>query len=66
MSHKVKTRKSIKNRFKMTKNGKILHKQSFASHLKSSKSKSQLRRLKREKRIKGKIAKKIIKLLNRR
>jgi len=61
----MKIRKSLKDRFKITKTGKILHCRSFGSHLKSAKSKSQKRRLKKEKIIKGKVSRKIKKLLGK-
>jgi large subunit ribosomal protein L35 len=42
---KQKTKKSLAKRFKVTKNGKVLHRHSFTSHLKSNKSSTQKRRL---------------------
>jgi large subunit ribosomal protein L35 len=45
---KLKIRNSIKKRFKVTKNGKILRRQSFRRHLKESKSKKRLRNLKKQ------------------
>jgi len=60
---KFKTRKSVANRFRITKTGKVLRRSSFARHLRRKKSKKQLRRLKRIKIVKGSLAKKIKKLL---
>jgi large subunit ribosomal protein L35 len=43
---KMKTKKSLSRRVKVTGTGKILHASNFKGHLRRSKSKSQLRRLK--------------------
>lgn len=56
---KRKVRKSITNRFKITKNGKVMRRQGFRRHLKSSKSAKQLRNLKKVVELKGYYAKKI-------
>jgi len=61
LKHKVK--KSVSNRFEVTKNGKVLHRCAFDRHLRRKKSKKQLRRLKGKKLVTGKIAIKIKKLL---
>lgn len=63
MSPKMKTRKSISDRFRVTKKGKVLYKSNFNSHLKSAKSKSQLRRLKRVKKLEKGLAKKVKQLI---
>ena len=55
----MKGRKSILKRLKITKNGKIMRRQSFRRHLKAGKSSKQLRNLKRIKELKGYYAKKI-------
>ena len=60
---KVKTRKSVNRRFKITKTGKVLRGSSFTSHLASKKSKKQKRRLKKLKKTKGSYAKKVKKVL---
>jgi large subunit ribosomal protein L35 len=44
---KLKIRKSISRRFKITKTGKILHRASFGRHLRGAKTRSRIRRLKR-------------------
>lgn len=62
---KFKIRKSIANRFKVTKKGKVLHLSGFGRHLRRKKGKSQLRRLKRTKEITGALAKKVKKLLGK-
>lgn len=56
---KRKVRKSITNRFRITKNGKVMRRQGFRRHLKSSKSSKQLRNLKKVKELKGFYAKKV-------
>ena len=59
---KIKTRKSLVKRFRITKNGKIMRRQSFRRHLKSHKSKKQLKNLKGTVELKGFYAKKIHKV----
>ena len=56
---KLKTRKSLTKRLKITKTGKILRRQAFRRHLKAGKSKKRLRNLKRIIELKGYYAKKI-------
>lgn len=65
MSNKRKVRKSITNRFKVTKTGKVMRRQAFRRHIKSSKSSKQLRRLKRVVELKGYYAKKIKKAVGK-
>lgn len=60
---KQKTRKSILKRFRVTKSGKVLCRHGESRHLRSKKSKKRQRRHKRTKVLKGRIAKKIKKLL---
>lgn len=62
---KVKTRKSAAKRFKLTKKGKVLHRSHYIRHLRKSKSKRQVRRLKLMKKTTGRHAKKIIKMLGK-
>lgn len=64
-SKKLKIRKSISNRFEVTKNGKVLRMSSFNRHLRRKKSKKQLRRLKGKQPVLGAFAIKIKKLLGR-
>jgi len=63
MKVKKKTRKSAAKRFKVTKNGKVLHRSQNLRHLRSGKGKSNLRRLKTIKEIGGKFASKIKKMM---
>ena len=56
---KVKVRKSLTTRLKITKNGKVLRRQSFRRHLKAAKSSKQLRGLKRVLNVTGYLAKKV-------
>ena len=63
---KRKVRKSITNRFKVTKNGKVMRRKSFRRHLKAAKSSKQLRNLKRITEVTGFYAKKVRKAVGRR
>ena len=49
MPNKLKSRKSAVKRFKLTSGGKLLHRGHGSRHLKSSKTKKQLRHLNAEK-----------------
>jgi large subunit ribosomal protein L35 len=62
---KQRTDKSAAKRFKVTKNGKVLHRSHYIRHLRSSKSKSQIRSLKRMKEIPGDMGKKIRQMLGK-
>jgi len=62
-SKKLKVRKSISNRFEVTKTGKVLRMSSFNRHLRRKKSKKQLRRLKGKQVVSGALAIKVKKLL---
>ncbi len=62
-SPKRKIKKSVSNRFEVTKNGKVLRMSSFNRHLRRKKSKKQLRRLKGKQPVKGALAIKVKKLL---
>ncbi|RLC33733.1 50S ribosomal protein L35 [Candidatus Shapirobacteria bacterium] len=64
-SRKLKIKKSVGNRFQVTKTGKVLRMSSFNRHLKRKKSKKQLRRLKGKKVVRGRFAIKIKKLLGK-
>ena len=65
MKNKIKTRKSAAKRFKLTKNGKVLHRSQMLRHLRSKKNKSHIRQIKRMKSVKGKYRTKIIKMLGK-
>ncbi|MBL7158932.1 50S ribosomal protein L35 [Candidatus Microgenomates bacterium] len=60
---KAKTKKIVQKRFRITKTGKVLRRGQMIRHLKANKSKSQIRRQKRIKKVKGKFVKIIKKLL---
>lgn len=60
---KKKIKKSVANRFRVTKTGKVMRLSSFTGHLKRKKSKKQLRRLKNPKVVTGATARKVKKLL---
>ena len=60
---KNKVRKSLTNRLKITKNGKVLRRQSFRRHMKAAKSSKQLRGLKRTLNVTGYLAKKVLKIV---
>lgn len=62
---KQKTRKSIINRLRITKSGKVLRRQSFRRHLKATKSAKRLRNLKKTIELKGFYARKIRKALGK-
>lgn len=47
MKNKMKTKKIASKRFNVTKNGVILHRKQNARHLRSNKSKKQLRKFKK-------------------
>lgn len=63
--NKRKVRKSITNRFKVTKTGKVMRRQAFRRHIKSSKSSKQLRNLKKVVELKGYYAKKVRKAVGK-
>lgn len=62
---KLKIRKSVSNRFEVTKNGIVLRESSFHRHLRRTKSKKQLRRLKGKHEVIGRFAKKVRQILGR-
>lgn len=62
---KLKTKKAVLKRFKITKKGKILHRGHGSRHLKSSKSKKRIRGFRRLKEVKGAFKKKIRLLINK-
>lgn len=65
MKIKQKVRKGVVKRFKVTKNGKVLHRGHGLRHHISAKSKSNMRSLKKVKKITGIFARKIKKMLAR-
>jgi len=64
-SLRLKIRKSVSNRFEVTKNGIVLRESSFHRHLRRTKSKKQLRRLKGKHEVVGRFAKKVKQILGR-
>ncbi|MBP6994095.1 50S ribosomal protein L35 [Candidatus Woesebacteria bacterium] len=63
MKNKHRTHKGASKRFKVTGTGKILHRSHTIRHLRSGKSKNQIRRLKQMKEVTGQHGKKIKQLL---
>lgn len=61
---KIKISKSLKDRIKVTANGKLLRRVAGHRHLKASKRKTNLYRSKKLQRIGGKLEKKIKKMLS--
>jgi ribosomal protein L35 len=64
-SKRLKIRKSVSSRFEITKNGTVLRESSFHRHLRRSKSKKQLRRLKGKHPVIGRFAKKVKQILGK-
>lgn len=60
---KQKIKNSVKRRFKVTRNGKVLFRGQGARHLRRKKSKSQIRAFNTPKLLTGKFAKKIRRML---
>lgn len=61
--YKIKIKKSVRNRFRVTKKGKVMRGSQNLSHLRSKHSKRALRRMKEPKQLTGKFAKKIKQML---
>ncbi len=59
----IKIPKSVKKRFKITKNGKVLRRSTHSRHLKANKTSKRKRRQSRMKKVEGRMAKKIKKVL---
>lgn len=59
MINKLKVKKSVSKRFRVTGTGKVLHRSSFRGHLRSSKSASQRRKFKKLKELFTRRARKI-------
>ncbi len=60
---KMKTKKSVSRRMKVTKNGKVLRRRQATGHLLSAKSARRRRRLRRAAVVEGKIAENMKRLL---
>jgi ribosomal protein L35 len=65
MKQKLKTKKSVSKRIKITKNGKVLFRGSHIRHLLRKKTKSQVRVQRVLKQMTGEKAKKIKRLMGR-
>ncbi|MBP6098968.1 MAG: 50S ribosomal protein L35 [Candidatus Levybacteria bacterium] len=63
MSNKLRVKKSISKRFRVTKTGKVMRGKQNTSHLKKNKSQNQIRRGKEPAQLEGLFARKIKKLL---
>ena len=63
MKVKSRTRKSAAKRFKVTKNGKVMHRSQNLRHLRTIKGKRNQRRLKLMKELGGKFASKVKKMM---
>ena len=61
--NKMKTRKSVAKRFKITKNGKVMFRHNFNRHLKAGKSKQKRREKRKQAVMTSYFAKKIRKSL---
>jgi len=61
--NKIKTRKSVVRRFKITKTGKVMRRQSFTSHLNVKRSGKKRRKQNRPVEVTGSYAKRIRKSL---
>jgi len=62
-SKRLRIRKSVSSRFEVTKNGVVLRESSFHRHLRRTKSKKQLRRLKGKQPVLGRFALKVKRML---
>lgn len=63
MTNKMKIKKSVSKRFKVTKTGKVLRRTQTMRHLRRKKSKKQIRKYKVPKQVTGEMAIKIKKML---
>lgn len=60
---KMKIRKSVSKRFKITKSGKVLRRSQNMRHIRRKKSKKQIRKYRQPQEVTGTMAKKIKKML---
>ncbi len=61
----MKTRKSVKKRFKVTKNGKVLRRLSGQDHFRAKKSGKQIRQKRKWVEVSKPLAKRVKKLINK-
>lgn len=62
---KIKHKRLVTNRIRVTKNGKVLRRKAFKRHLNSGKSKNRLNRLSRVTEVKKVLARRLRKYLGR-
>ncbi|KKQ01405.1 MAG: 50S ribosomal protein L35 [Candidatus Roizmanbacteria bacterium GW2011_GWA2_36_23] len=60
---KQKTRKSAVKRFKITKNGKVMHRSQGIRHLQANKSKKRIRRMRQMKTVEGAFKNKLLRMM---
>lgn len=65
LKNKVKTKRFVTNRIRVTKNGIVLRRKAFKRHLNSGKSKNRLNRLSRVTEVKKVLAKRLRKFLGK-
>ena len=63
--NKVKTKRFVTNRIRITKQGKVLRRKAFKRHLNSGKSKNRLNRLSRVTEVKKVLARRLRKFLGK-
>ncbi len=65
LKNKVKTKRFVTNRIRVTSNGKVLRRKAFKRHLNSGKSKNRLNRLSRVTEVKKVLARRLRKFLGK-
>ena len=65
LKNKVKTKRFVTNRIRITKQGKVLRRKAFKRHLNSGKSKNRLNRLSRVTEVKKVLARRLRKFLGK-
>jgi len=65
LKNKVKTKRFVTNRIRVTNNGKVLRRKAFKRHLNSGKSKNRLNRLSRVTVVKKVLARRLRKFLGK-
>lgn len=63
--NKIKTKRFVTNRIRVTSNGKVLRRRAFKRHLNSTKSKNRLNRLSRVTEVKKVLARRLRKFLGK-
>jgi len=62
---KIKTKRLVTNRIRITKNGKVLRRKAFKRHLNAGKSKNRLNRLSRTTEVKKVLSRRLRKFLGK-